>query len=229
MFLLRSEFKYYKSRYDKCSPYCIKCIKQKHIKKESIIPDGYKKCSDCKNILPITEFNKNRSNKDSLQKICRKCQNNREKIYKKTENGKKRNKKYANSEKGKITRKKSLKKYRKTEKYRKNSLYRNISNIIRYSLKESKKDGSWTNFVDFTLDELKEHIESQFKNGMSWKNYGTKWHIDHIRPIASFNITDCKCEDFKKCWSLDNLQPLLAKENISKGCKWQGKDWRYNE
>jgi hypothetical protein len=53
---------------------------------------------------------------------------------------------------------------------------------------------------------------------MTWKNYG-KWHIDHIRPISSFKITGIDCEDFKKCWSLSNLQPLWAFDNLSKGTK----------
>jgi len=236
--LSRKLFNYHEKRYDKCSSYCKECqykiSRERYLKKvghrEIIkIEDGFKKCSDCKNILPIFEFNKNKTNKDGLQRICRNCQNIREKAYKQTENGKKRYIRYSRSEKGKETNKKIMKKYRKTEKFKKNSLYRNISSSIRHSLKESKKDGSWTTLVEFTLNELKQHIELQFKEGMNWKNYGNKWHIDHIRPIASFNITDCKSNEFKKCWDLKNLQPLWAKENISKGCKWQGKDWRFNE
>lgn len=43
--------------------------------------------------------------------------------------------------------------------------------------------------------------------------------IDHILPIASFNIVSAECEDFKKCWNISNLRPLCALENIQKGSK----------
>ena len=53
---------------------------------------------------------------------------------------------------------------------------------------------------------------------MGWDNYG-EWHVDHIRPIASFNFESVDCAEFKECWSLDNLQPLWAFDNLSKGTK----------
>ena len=43
------------------------------------------------------------------------------------------------------------------------------------------------------------------------------WHIDHITPQSAFNITSAECEDFQKCWALENLQPLCALKNIRKG------------
>jgi len=61
-------------------------------------------------------------------------------------------------------------------------------------------------------------LESKFKNGMSWKNYG-KWHIDHAIPDIRFRYKSPEDEEFKKCWALNNLQPLWAKENIRKGGK----------
>lgn len=70
----------------------------------------------------------------------------------------------------------------------------------------------------FTLVELMNHLESKFQKGMSWNNYG-EWHIDHIIPESSFNYTSCTDKDFLICWSLDNLQPLWAKDNLQKGAK----------
>lgn len=64
---------------------------------------------------------------------------------------------------------------------------------------------------------LKNHIQSLFKEGMSWLNYG-EWHIDHIKPIKQFILegeTDPKIIN-----ALSNLQPLWAKENLSKGAKY---------
>lgn len=62
------------------------------------------------------------------------------------------------------------------------------------------------------------HLESLFTNGMSWQNYG-EWHVDHKIPISSFDFESIECEEFKKCWSLNNLQPLWGIDNLSKGSK----------
>ena len=79
--------------------------------------------------------------------------------------------------------------------------------------------------LGYTKEQLKEHIESLFTDGMSWERFD-EIHIDHIRPIASFNYTTTECEDFKKCWALENLQPMWASDNMSKGSLWKGKRWR---
>jgi hypothetical protein len=67
-------------------------------------------------------------------------------------------------------------------------------------------------------------LETQFTNGMSWENYGTwkvgepmKWHIDHIRPCASFDLTDPAQQ--RECFHWSNMQPLWAKDNYEKGDK----------
>jgi hypothetical protein len=61
-----------------------------------------------------------------------------------------------------------------------------------------------------------DHLQKQFKEGMTKENHGL-WHIDHIRPISSFDLT--KPEQQIKCFHYTNLQPLWAKENLSKGSK----------
>jgi hypothetical protein len=53
---------------------------------------------------------------------------------------------------------------------------------------------------------------------MSWENYG-EWQIDHIIPLAAFNYETPFDMDFQRAWSLSNLQPLWALENMSKGDK----------
>lgn len=70
--------------------------------------------------------------------------------------------------------------------------------------------------VGCSMEELKSHIEKQFKTGMTWSNYGKNgWHIDHIKPCASFDLTN---EDqAKACFHFTNLQPLWWFENLSKG------------
>ena len=73
------------------------------------------------------------------------------------------------------------------------------------------------------MDELKTHLEKQFKEGMSWDNYG-KWHIDHVRPRATFTIVSFEDSSFKECWALSNLQPLWADENSRKQPKRKTKN-----
>ena len=125
-------------------------------------------------------------------------------------------------------------KYRKSEKRavvikrwkekKKNDVAYRLSNSVGCSMRDAllgrKKGVSWTTIAGYTVDDLKNHLESQFKQGMSWNNYG-KWQIDHIRPICSFNFNSIDDEEFKKCWALENLQPLWAEENSSKGGRWQ--------
>jgi len=65
-----------------------------------------------------------------------------------------------------------------------------------------------------SIEGLKKHLEAQFQEGMSWDNYG-EWHIDHIIPLASFNLINES--DFLKACHYTNLQPLWAEDNLSKG------------
>lgn len=66
-----------------------------------------------------------------------------------------------------------------------------------------------------SVEDIKNHIESQFMEGMTWGNHGVRgWHIDHIKPCASFDLTDI--EEQKKCFHFTNLQPLWAHDNLVK-------------
>ena len=73
--------------------------------------------------------------------------------------------------------------------------------------------------LPYTLEELIIHLESKFKDGMTWTNYG-EWHVDHIKPMSSFNIINSTDSEFLVCWSLDNLQPLWGGDNLSKGSRF---------
>jgi hypothetical protein len=97
-------------------------------------------------------------------------------------------------------------------------LRQSISSGVWHALRDNKAGRSWEQILDYTLSDLKKHLESQFKDGMTWENYGD-WHIDHIIPIAKHNFTTDQHEDFKRCWALSNLQPLWAEENFSKNAK----------
>ena len=102
-------------------------------------------------------------------------------------------------------------------------IYKLISNFrtaIYTVLKESNVDkyGHYFDILQYTPEELITHLELQFKDDMSWDNYGV-WHVDHMLPITSFDIREMGDEEFMKCWSLDNLQPMWGEENIRKSNK----------
>jgi len=94
-------------------------------------------------------------------------------------------------------------------------LKQNIGNRMRASLINGKNNEMLENVLGYSLDSLILHLESKFLEGMSWDNYGL-WHIDHKVGIANFNYTSYKDEAFKRCWSLQNLQPLWALDNLEK-------------
>lgn len=94
------------------------------------------------------------------------------------------------------------------------------SALVRASLKGSGKSRKTEELLGYTVAQLRSHLESRFTDSMTWDRFMSgEIHIDHIRPVSSFNITSEDCEDFKKCWSLDNLQPLWAFDNLSKGAR----------
>lgn len=90
--------------------------------------------------------------------------------------------------------------------------------MIRQNLHNGKNGKHWEHLVNFTLEELMKHLQKQFKPGMTWENYG-KWHLDHRIPVSVFNFDSLSDIDFQRCWSLKNLQPLWAKDNIKKSNK----------
>lgn len=68
-----------------------------------------------------------------------------------------------------------------------------------------------------SVEFLRSYIENKFEQGMSWSNYG-KWHVDHIRPCASFDLS--QKDQMLECFNWRNLQPMWASQNISKGSKY---------
>jgi len=88
---------------------------------------------------------------------------------------------------------------------------------------EKYKRNSFSELVGCDKETLKVHIESKFKKGMTWANI-SDIHIDHIKPCSSFDLT--KVEEQLKCFHYTNLQPLWKVDNISKGAKYDGVNYR---
>ena len=108
---------------------------------------------------------------------------------------------------------------RTKERSRVDSLFR-VRNCLRTrlytALKSNKATFRTMELLGCSIKELKLHLEKQFKPGMSWENQG-KWHVDHIKPISSFNLA--LESEIKIAFHFSNLQSLWARENLIKGAK----------
>jgi hypothetical protein len=115
-------------------------------------------------------------------------------------------------------------------------LRKNINRAVNYMIKGGgkTKSGSILKKLPYTMNQLKEHIESLFESWMNWNNQGLynaltwndndqstwTWQLDHIIPQSKLLYTSMEDENFKICWSLSNLRPLSAKENNLKSNKF---------
>jgi len=92
----------------------------------------------------------------------------------------------------------------------------NIRKRLGVALRNNQKSGSAIRDLGCSIEELKLHLENKFQPGMAWENWALDgWHIDHIIPVKNFDLTDR--EQFLKACHFTNLQPLWAKDNLSKG------------
>jgi predicted nucleic acid-binding Zn-ribbon protein len=179
-------------------------------------------CRSCKLEYQKSHYQKNKKRiraqqdqykQDNYQKILKQKKTyrdaNKEKI-------KKYRKAWRLKHKDSIAKKK--RKYRET--YMKNPVNKLASNIrgrVKRAISCNYKKGSWKKYLGCSVQECKDYLESLFKPGMTWDNHG-EWHIDHIKPISSFDLTDEN--ELKSAFNYKNLQPLWAIENLTKGAKY---------
>jgi hypothetical protein len=193
-----------------------------------------KVCSNCKEDKYICDFNKDKSKKDGLRTICRECVKIKNEKYRKKDpiKYKEHQKKYRDSNKENesirfsIWRNNNRDKvnlysveYEKTRKFMDPvfRLRRLTKNRI-YSFLKTKnmtKQNRTFDIVGCTPEFLKEYIENQFTEGMSWGLMGRYIHIDHIIPLSSAKTEE---EVYKLC-HYTNLQPLWAEDNLKKSNK----------
>lgn len=150
-------------------------------------------------------------NKEKLKKT------DRESYLKNREKNKERAKIYTSNNRVKINKQKREYTQKRRDDDPNYRLINSVRASIYDSLKGNKNGHHWEDLVGYNKNELMIHLEAQFKDGMSWQNYGKKgWVVDHIIPVSLFNITGAKSKGFKKCWKLNNLQPMWEKENSKK-------------
>lgn len=95
----------------------------------------------------------------------------------------------------------------------------NLRHRLKEIMSKVKRGGTEhrNNLTGCSTRQLADHLESTFKRGMTWANYGTRWHVDHIIPCAAFDHTDEK--QVAQCWHWTNLRALDAKKNMQKSDK----------
>lgn len=200
-----------------------------------------KKCPKCNKIKNKNEFDKNKSRKDGLSSYCKICLKearkkhysiNKEHINASAKSYYKKHREYIikkvaeyrQTPKGKEVGKKSKNKYEK--KWRKkqretNPLFTLIECLrgrINKTIQLNRKSARTIELLGCSIELFKQHIELQFTKGMTWQNHKRSgWHIDHIKPCSSFDLS--KPEEQRKCFHYSNLQPLWAIDNLKKSDK----------
>lgn len=166
-----------------------------------------KSCSKCKHTKENNNFCRDNKSKDKLQSVCKSCKSKQLSKYYRENPEKLWKKEYDESD-----RIKGLKKYYK------HRVHYNVSRLVRNGLKDSSKSKPTFELLGYTVQDLKNHLESLFTEGMNWDNYGKYgWHIDHIIPRSKLIYDSENHPNFKICWSLNNLQPLWRTDNLKKG------------
>ena len=214
---------------------CKVCLEKKELTKENFAQGKYKRngytkfywyktCKDCDRDRIAN------NNKKYKQKNRKKLANQQKEYHEKHKEQDSETKKkwyLKNKEKVKARIKRNVYKRRESDPLFR--LKQSVSANIRQCIKKNHQP--FAKYLDYTLEELKHHLESQFESWMNWSNYGVyrvdtwddtdnstwTWQIDHIIPHSSFNYSSMEDEQFKACWSLENLRPYSAKQNVVDG------------
>jgi len=198
-------------------------------------------CTKCKHNKKFNEFHKCKDAKSGLYSYCKPCARacklairntlefkakrkikrstpefiEKQRIYNNNPEVLKKKQIYSEKPKNKeAARLRHMKRYNNEPEYK---IKHSLRGRLYTAIKSNYKTGSAVQDLGCSIEELKRRLESQFQKGMTWDNYG-EWHIDHIRPLASFDLT--KREELLKACNYSNLQPLWAKDNLSKGATW---------
>lgn len=205
-----------------------------------------KTCNKCKIEKSLNSYHKDKHKKDGLYGFCKNCTKKKVNDYRisnvklikekkkihREENqeqyNKKRREKYLKNRDKERTQQKIYFNNNKhiwniysKNQYRNNPIFKLkliLRNRINKIINSNLKSGSVIEDLGCTIEQLRKHLEKQFKSGMTWENHSQfGWHIDHIKPLASFDLTNR--EEFLQACHFTNLQPLWWDENLSKSSR----------
>jgi hypothetical protein len=203
-------------------------VKYGAIKRDPIEVGSLRQCSRCRNFFNLSNFASCKNTKDGLSPDCSICRAeserkwvaaNRNRVLEgKREKSKLLWKKYKEENLDEFIVRLLKRVIIARENRINDKLTRRLRSYIRDAVAMEYRSCSAINLLGCDLISFKKHIESQWTDGMSWENHNYwGWHLDHIRPCASFDLKDPKQQS--KCFHYTNLQPLWAYENLSKGAK----------
>jgi hypothetical protein len=185
-----------------------------------------KRCTVCGEWKPLNSeyYHKDNSRDKEFSSYCKLCSTKKSTARQKTERGKqlKKESNIRNIETIRAYRRKVQPILNERAKIRSRTdpafqLNRRMRRLIWGGLREAKGGQSWQDLAGYSIDTLRRHIEKQFLPGMTWECFlAGEIHIDHKIPRAAFNYSRPEDPDFKKCWALNNLQPLWALDNLKK-------------
>jgi hypothetical protein len=151
-------------------------------------------------------YKSNPKKKNYVNKKWRKENPDKVSAYRKTKKYKAKIKDWMRSDTGKEW----LKNYKNKPEVK---IVKNLRNRLKDIMKSNGKRPS--KLIGCSAEFLKGHLENQFKRNMNWDNYGKHWHVDHIIPCAAYDLSNNK--EALACFNWQNLRPLEAKRNMSKG------------
>jgi len=203
----------------------------------TLVELSLKRCTKCERIKHLSDFQTERMGAGGVASKCKPCAKAARRAWldgpageKQRENVRKwatanRDRKTAtnkawklrNQERAREIERRSTRKRRATPE---GKLKHRVSvNVRQCLLRQGRTKGGRTfDALGYSPAELLAHLERQFTKGMSWENMG-EWHIDHIVPLASFELDSLESDAFKRAWSLPNLRPIWGTDNVRKHAK----------
>jgi len=230
-----AEFFKDKSRKDGHGIYCKPCksandgIKSygKHKRAQELSSQGKQCCRACKAVKNLSEYYKDKSRRNGHEPVCKQCRQADKSIKERQKEYKEKNKDIHRDYSREYLRKRRA----EDPAFR---LYKNVRTRVAQTLKEfgeHKKNKVKTNkeyynkyfsVLNYSPEDLVEHIERQWIEGWDWNNYGEVWVVDHIYPHSKLPYDSIEHPNYKKAWALRNLRPLSKEDNSSKGAKVLG-------
>jgi len=188
--------------------------KDKEANHRPLETDPDKRCKECHITKPATMFRKR-------ELVCKEC--SKKKLYAWREENKARFLEICKKYRDKDESKKLHNEYRR-HKYAediKNKLLQLYRTRVRLLIKKKfcveNTSFDYTTLLGCKWEVLILWLEFNMKPGMTWENYGSHWHVDHVYPCALFDFS--KEEERIKCFNWTNLTPLGKLENIKKSDK----------
>jgi hypothetical protein len=155
-------------------------------------PPGYKKCVKCKEVRLLSDFGKHSDSKDGHQSYCRHCKN-------------------------------ALGKARRENRPEARLKHHIATRVMKQCPNyPAKLVENLEYYLNYGIDELVYALERDCRERLGMdliKTFIKGYHLDHKRPLSSFNVTSVECEEFRACWAIENLWMIPGIDNLKKGTK----------